>query len=99
MKLLQYKGPFTAGETIEIPSKSGFRYVQIGIQVPKRQPIQYEVDKQAEADIRINGTVFKVNEKCVLEFDELSERTLTIRAEQALPWETIIDIGYDVTGH
>lgn len=43
MDLIQYKGPFKAGETIEVPAVTGYTYVHIGIQVPKQQPISVPV--------------------------------------------------------
>lgn len=42
MKLLQLTGPFSAGQTINIPAQQNCTYVHIGIQIPReRQPIAY----------------------------------------------------------
>lgn len=48
MDLIQYKGPFTIGQTIEVPAVAGYTYVHIGIQVPKRQPISVPVTEVSE---------------------------------------------------
>lgn len=45
MKLQQYKGPFASGDRIRIPAQTGYNYVHIGIQVPKRQPITVPVTR------------------------------------------------------
>ena len=39
MKVVQYHGPFSAGDRIIIPAEMGTTWVHIGIQVPKNQPI------------------------------------------------------------
>lgn len=98
MHLRQYTGPFEAGQTIEIQSEIDYKYVHIGIQVPHRQPIAYAEKKVLPVDLTINGTEYIVNEKCILEFDEMNERSFTIQFNRALPWGTIIDILYDITG-
>lgn len=39
MDLAQIKGPFYRNQRVTIPSEAGYKYVHIGIQIPKRQPI------------------------------------------------------------
>lgn len=98
MHLRQYAGPFKAGQSIEIQSETDYQYVHVGIQVPHRQPIAYAEKTVLPVDLTINGTEYVVNEKCILEFDEIHERAFTIRFNRGLPWGTIIDILYEVTG-
>lgn len=45
MDLVQYKGPFLRNQVITVPAVTGYSYVHIGIQVPKRQPIGVPVTK------------------------------------------------------
>lgn len=106
MKLIQYKGPFTAGDVITIPAEYDTTYVHIGIQIPNRQPIAYyhnpEDTSEAypySADIELGeadgGTIgYAVNEKGILEFDELAQNSWRIRFLKDVPMETIIDILY-----
>lgn len=96
MKLVQYKGPFAAGDTITVPAQQNYKYVHIGIQIPDRQPIAYIKDNIVPVDIEINGTMYRVNETGILEFDELAEIAWQITFLQNVPMETIIDIAYFV---
>lgn len=96
MKLLQYIGPFAAGDMIEIPARQGYKYVHIGFQVPKRQPIAYTTAKLA-ADIEINNDMrYRINDNDLLEFDDLAETKWRIRFLDNLPWGSIIDIVYTI---
>lgn len=98
MKLIQYTGPFTAGQTISLPAQMDYSYVHIGIQIPKRQPIALITDTALPIDLTINNVGYRVNDSCILEFDELAQSSITIEIERDLPWESIIDIMYDVSG-
>lgn len=48
IKVMQYIGPFSEGETIEIRSVVGYSYVHIGLQIPCRQPIARQIGKNAK---------------------------------------------------
>lgn len=98
MKVIQYKGPFTAGQDITIPAQQNCKYLQIGLQVPKRQPIAYAPQRPLESDFTINGVSYRINDKCILEFDDLNELSVDIHVDRDLPWESIIDIGYEISG-
>ena len=50
------------------------------------------------ADIELNGVGYRINDKGILEFDELAETGIEISIKKNLPWESIIDIMYDVAG-
>lgn len=98
MKLIQYKGPFTAGQEINIPAQQNYKYIQIGLQVPNRQPIAYyPSDKPLDFDFTINGINYRINDKCILEFDDLNELSINISIKRDLPWESVIDIGYEIS--
>ena len=86
-------GPFSAGQSISIPAQTTYEYIHIGIQIPKRQPIQHWT-KTIQPDITINGISYKVNENGILEFDGLAELAWVIRFEKDLPMTTIVDIIY-----
>lgn len=99
MKIIQYKGPFTAGQSIEVPADYDYVYVHIGIQIPFRQPIAYITDSVTTPDIELGemdgGTIgYRVNETGILEFDELAQNSWRIRFLKDVPMETIIDIAY-----
>lgn len=96
MKLIQYTGPFSAGQTIIIPAQTDYAYVHIGIQIPKRQPIALITETALPVDITFNGVGYRVNDTGILEFDETTETTIDIKIERDLPWESIIDIAYNV---
>lgn len=98
MELIQYTGPFAAGQTITIPAQLNYSYVHIGIQIPKRQPIALVTNKALDPDITLNGQGYRVNETGILEFDETGETSIEIKIERDLPWESIIDIMFDVAG-
>lgn len=98
MELIQYTGPFTAGQTITIPAQTSYTYVHIGIQIPKRQPIELIDTKALDVDITLNDIGYRVNEKGILEFDQTNETDINIEIARDLPWESIIDIMYDVSG-
>jgi len=96
LKLIQYTGPFSAGQTITIPAQIDYSYVHIGIQIPKRQPIALITETALPIDITFNGVGYRVNETGILEFDETTETTIDIKIERDLPWESTIDIAYNV---
>lgn len=95
MKLVQYIGPFQSGEQLTIPTQTGYSYVQIGIQIPFRQPVSLITDGPLPIDMEINGVGYRINDSCILEFDELNEISINITFMRDLPWETIIDVMYD----
>lgn len=99
MKLIQYTGPFSAGQTISIPAQQDYSYVHIGIQIPKRQPIALITESAVPIDITFNGVGYRVNDTGILEFDETAETSIEIKIERDLPWESIIDIGYNVASN
>lgn len=96
MKLIQYTGPFSAGQTITIPAQIDYTYVHIGIQVPKRQPIHLITDVALPIDLTFNDVGYRINDTGILEFDETTESEINIKIERDLPWESIIDIAYNV---
>ena len=96
MKLIQYTGPFSAGQTITIPAQLDYTYVHIGFQVPKRLPIELIDNTALPIDFTFNGVGYRVNNTGILEFDETTESSIEIKIERDLPWESIIDIAYNV---
>lgn len=97
MKLIQYTGPFTAGQTITIPAQIDYTYVHIGVQIPKRQPIKLIDSVALPVDFTLNGVSYRVNDKGILEFDETTESSIELKIERDLPWESIIDIEYVIS--
>lgn len=102
MQVVQYKGPFSAGEVITIPAQYDYEYVHIGIQLPHRQPIAYITDSAVTPDLEFgsdanNMMPYHVNECNILEFDEISQLSWRIRFLKDIPMEGIIDIVYKVT--
>ena len=96
MKLIQYTGPFSAGQTITIPAQIDYSYVHIGIQIPKRQPIHLITETALPIDLTFNDIGYRINDSGILEFDETTETSINIKIERDLPWESIIDIAYNV---
>lgn len=96
MKLIQYTGPFTAGQTISIPAKIDYTYIHIGVQVPKRQPIRL-IDKTAlPIDFTLNDVGYRVGDTGILEFDATTESAINIKIERDLPWGSTIEIACSV---
>ena len=93
MKLLQYKGPFNAGYRINKAATYDYMYVQIGIQVPHIQPIEY-YKEQVTPIIEFNGVTYALNEPGILEFEQLAEIAIDIKILKDLPMESLIDIAY-----
>lgn len=99
MKLRQYVGPFAANDNITVAADASYRYIHIGIQIPYREPIAIAPTTRALAtDLTINGTHYRVNDKCILEFDDMRETSFDISFDRDLPWGSIIDIAYENTG-
>lgn len=96
MKLIQYTGPFTAGQTITIPAQIDYTYVHIGFQIPKKQPVKLTDGTALPVDFTLNDKKYRVNDTGILEFDETSESSINIKIERDLPWESTIDIAYNV---
>lgn len=92
MQLIQYVGPFEAGERFTLPAQMGYRYTHIGLQIPYRQPISLINSSPLPIDVSINGVEYRVNDKDILEFDDMRETSLEIEIEDDLPWGSIIDI-------
>lgn len=103
LKIIQYRGPFTRGDFIEIRAEYDTQYVHIGIQIPYRQPIAYLPENTGpDADLEMgeydSGRIaYRVNERGILEFDEIVQNSWMIRFLKDMPVETIIDIMYDET--
>lgn len=96
MKLIQYTGPYSAGEYITIPALNDYQYVHIGVQIPKSQHIGYITDKAVSTSISINGTSYYINGNDVLEFDDIGQSQVLIKFEKAFPANGIIDVVYQV---
>lgn len=96
MKLIQYTGPFSAGQTITIPAQTDYTYVHIGFQIPKRQPVELINTVALPIDFTLNNVSYRVNNTGILEFDKTTETSINIKIERDLPWESIIDIAYNV---
>lgn len=102
MELIQYIGPFSAGDVITIPAQYDYSYVHIGVQIPNRQPIAYLTDSAVTPDLEIGessgSTIpYRVNETGILEFDGLAQNSWRIRFLKDIPMESIIDIAYEMT--
>lgn len=98
MKLIQYIGPFSSGDILEVPAQTGYAYVHIGLQIPKRNPVKLITDRALSSDLTINGVSYRVGDSCILEFDETDIISLNIRIDRDLPWESIIDIIFEAQG-
>lgn len=96
MKLIQYTGPFSAGQTITIPAQVDYNYIHIGFQVPYRQPIKLETKMALPVDFTMNDVQYRVGDTGILEFDETTEDSIDIRIERDLPWESTIEIAYNI---
>lgn len=96
MKLIQYTGPFVAGETINIPAEIDQTYTHIGIQVPHREPMINLMGKMIPLDLQINGKEYRINDTGILEFDDTSELSFTIKFLRDMPMETTIEVSYFV---
>lgn len=109
MRIMQFKGPFTAGKSISFPYIEGRKYKHLGIQAPFSQPmiyvnlgIGYEIigDSAIEPDITINNhegqkiSSFAVNACGILEFDDLDTNFIEIVFNKNLPYNTIIEATY-----
>lgn len=97
MKLIQYTGPFSAGEVIKAPAETDRIYTHIGIQIPNRESMINLVNSAIPLDIVINEVQYRINDTGILEFDEMSEISCTIQFLQDMPMETIIDISYKMS--
>ena len=100
MKIVQYKGPFNRGDSIEIRPGYDISYVHIGIQIPHRQPVEYPHSNEPLAsDLRMgedaNSLIsYKINKPGILEFDEINQGGWYMVFDKNMPAETIIDIAY-----
>lgn len=94
MRLLQYTGPFKKGQRIVIPPRMDYEYVQIGIQLYKREPMYYTFEQKVEPDLKVNGISYQVPFTEILEFDGLAEISWTIEFLKDMPPESIIDFTY-----
>lgn len=102
MKIIQYIGPFTAGQSITVPAEYDCEYVHIGIQFPFRQPIAYITDSAVTPDLEIgsmdgSSIPYRINDTGILEFDNLAQTSWRIRFLKDMPFEGIIDIAYRET--
>ena len=111
MKLMQFTGPWKAGQIVGVisednitaPSRYDREYVHIGIQVPDSPHIAY-IPIEARLPVlkieALNGETetsseYFINYADSLEFTDLADKSYRITALQNLPAETIIDIAYD----
>ena len=113
MKLVyneKFYGPINAGTTITVPSITNTKYTHIGIQIPKKTPINKIINDYSEEDnimttinndVDINistsagdnrGCDYRIVDTGILEFGNLGNNEVIIRAMRDLPVETIIDI-------
>lgn len=97
MKLIQYTGPFRAGETINVPAEIDCTYTHIGIQIPHREPMINLMNKSIPLDLQINGMGYRINDTGILEFTETSALSFTIKFLKDMPMETTVDISYLIT--
>lgn len=97
MKLIQYTGPFKAGETINVPAKTDCTYTHIGIQVPYTERMINLMNKKIPLDLQINGIDYRINDTGILEFTDTSILSFTIKFLRDMPMETIVDITYLIT--
>lgn len=101
MKLVQKKGPFSAGSAFKVGGGSANEYVHIGIQIPKRAPVESE-KKELSPDIKITTnsgiSTFCISKRDILEFDTNVGTVVTINILRDLPQETIIDLVYKTLG-
>lgn len=73
----------------------GYRYIHLGLQVPFREPIALITTKALSTDITVNGTHYRIDDKGILEFDDMRETSIEIQMDRDLPWGSIIDIAYE----
>lgn len=96
MKLIQYTGPFSAGDRISIPAQVNYTYVHIGIEIPYQEPI-VNIKSPIKPDIEINSKTYKIDDKGILEFDDLATISWEIEFLKDAPMESTIEIAYRVT--
>jgi hypothetical protein len=110
MRYLQFKGPFTNGQSIEVnPPITGYdedvRFLirHIGVQIPNRKqpffiaPEGSTITFDLSPDFYINRSTnsYRVNQTGLLEFDDLSLEKCTIYIQRNLGSNALIDIGYE----
>lgn len=95
MKLIQYTGPFSAGQRISIPAEINYTYVHIGIEMPYQEPI-VNIKSPINPDIQVNSKTYRVNDKGILEFDDLAVISWEIEFLKDAPMETTIEVAYRV---
>lgn len=96
MKLIQYTGPFRAGDHFSIPANKDYYYVHIGITVPPRDYIFHYLKKPFDVQVRVNGQDYHVSERGVLEFMGLAETAWEIEFLTDTPIESSIEISYKI---
>lgn len=101
MKLIQYKGSFSKGQTFTVKPQMGYRYVHIGLQAPYREPVGLVNATSLPRDFSItdsrgNSSEFLINDTDILEFDGLSMGGVTVKILRDLPFGSTIDIMYTV---
>lgn len=95
MKLIQYTGPFSAGQHISIPAQINYTYVHIGIEIPYQEPI-VNITSPMTPDIEVNSKTYKINNKGILEFDGLAEIAWEIEFLKDAPMESTLEIAYEI---
>lgn len=102
MRLVEKKGPFSAGCSFRVGGASANQFVHVGIQIPNKQPISYAASDDIMPDVQLttsNGiSDFYVNEHGILEFDCNVGTAVTVRILKNLPPETILDFVYKEQG-
>ena len=105
MKVKQFRGPFATSYEIEEYFATGTHFLQIGLQAPHRQPIKYAYLRTPsgaallpDVAIKIGSEeekTYRINDKCILEFDNIYTGYIRIRFLRDLPAEASIEITYD----
>jgi hypothetical protein len=96
MRTIQLRGPFNKGykKTLSLDESQKDSFVQIGIELGDSIPFDLDTSKNIEPEIAINGIPYKISNNRVLEWDNFSEKELTIMALKNLDEYTLIDIAY-----
>lgn len=90
-KTVQFSGPFSAKQTFTLPAKDDRRYTHIGMQAPYKD-MQHQ---DGSPEVSINGEPFLMPSTGILEYDEESSSSVTIKILRDLPAGFIIDVAYE----
>lgn len=107
MKLVQYTGPFSSGESLLV-NLMNCKYMHIGVQTPYNWPYSWQdsngnwvseplaVSKE-ENDFKINNGTYSIYGNGILEHDcefTFGNNSIKITFSKDFPMETIIDVIY-----